>query len=39
VEPASGGVRGIFRLPFTRDKDKTVTPPQAEAPAAAPSAG
>lgn len=39
VEPASGGVRGIFRLPFNRDKGKTVTPPQAEAPASAPSAG
>jgi outer membrane protein assembly factor BamD len=39
TEPASGGGRGIFRLPFTRDKDKTVAPPQAEAPAPPPAVG
>jgi outer membrane protein assembly factor BamD len=27
VEPKSGGNRGMFRLPFTRDKQKTVKPP------------
>lgn len=29
VEPRSGG-GGVFRIPFTRDKNKTVEPPQAE---------
>lgn len=32
VEPKAGGSRGIFRLPFTRDKEKTIEPPQAQEP-------
>jgi outer membrane protein assembly factor BamD len=32
VEPKSDGARGILRLPFRRDKDKTVKPPQAQEP-------
>ena len=31
VEPKSGG-RGILRLPFTRDKNKTIQPPKAQDP-------
>jgi len=31
IEPKSGG-RGIFRLPFTRDKGKTIKPPEAKDP-------
>ena len=32
VEPKSDGGRGIFRLPFTRDKEKTIEPPKAQDP-------
>lgn len=32
VEPRAGGARGIFRMPFRRDKDKTVQPPEASDP-------
>ena len=32
VEPKSGGARGLLRLPFRKDKDKTVKPPQAQEP-------
>lgn len=32
VEPKSDGARGILRLPFRKDKDKTVKPPQAQDP-------
>lgn len=35
VEPKAGGGRGMFRLPFTRGKDKTIAPPQATDPNAA----
>ena len=35
VEPKGGGGRGIFRMPFRRDKDKTISPPQATDPNAA----
>ena len=34
VEPKSGGGR-LFRIPFTKDKNKTVAPPQAAEPNAA----
>jgi len=34
VEPKAGG-RGLFRLPFTRDKGKTIQPPAAKDPNAA----
>jgi outer membrane protein assembly factor BamD len=34
VEPSSHGRRGLMRLPFQRDKDKTVRPPAAAASAA-----
>ncbi|MFZ5721180.1 MAG: outer membrane protein assembly factor BamD [Pseudomonadota bacterium] len=42
TEPKSDGARGIFRLPFTRDKERTIQPPKAEDPdkvAAAPEGG
>jgi len=32
VEPKSDGGRGLFRLPFTRDKEKTIEPPKAQEP-------
>jgi outer membrane protein assembly factor BamD len=32
VEPKSGGARGLLRLPFRKDKDRTVKPPQAQEP-------
>ena len=32
VEPKAGGSRGLFRLPFTRDKEKTIEPPEAPDP-------
>ncbi len=35
VEPKAGGGRGIFRMPFRRDKDKTIQPPEATDPNAA----
>ena len=30
VEPKAGGLGGVFRIPFTKDKNKTVEPPLAE---------
>jgi outer membrane protein assembly factor BamD len=35
TEPAAGGRRGVFRLPFTRDKERTIQPPEAAEPNAA----
>lgn len=32
TEPEPGGRRGIFRMPFTRDKERTIQPPQASDP-------
>jgi outer membrane protein assembly factor BamD len=32
VEPKSGGNRGLFRIPFRRNKNQTVKPPQAQDP-------
>jgi len=32
VEPKAGGNRGLFRIPFRRNKDQTVKPPQAQDP-------
>ena len=32
VEPKGGGARGVFKLPFRRDKEKTVAPPDAADP-------
>jgi outer membrane protein assembly factor BamD len=32
VEPKASGKRGILRLPFTRDKEKTIEPPTAPEP-------
>lgn len=35
VEPKASGARGILRLPFTRDKERTIEPPEAADPNAA----
>ncbi len=35
VEPESGGGKGLLRLPFRKDKNQTIRPPAADAPAAA----